>query len=130
MSSTEDLLATRYRKSKKTTSKSQRVWIWVTAGTLIVAFLGWAAYTSLANYLEPKAELLGFTVVDQWHATARVKIGISGNDNPTCALQAQSQSFAIVGYREVKFDYVPDQVKDVSINTTEKAVSVSVLRCW
>lgn len=130
MSSTEDLLATRYGKAKKTTSRSQRIWIWSIAGSLLVAFLGWAAYTSVANWLTPKAELLGFTVVDQWHATARVQIGVSANDNPTCAIQAQSQSFAIVGYREVRFDYVPDQVKDVSINTTEKAVSVSVLRCW
>lgn len=129
MSATEDLLANRYGK-KKATSPAQRRAIIAVAASLLTAFLGWAGWVSLANWLEPKAELLGYTIVDQWHSTAKVKIGVSGNDQPTCAVQAQNEKFAIVGYYEVQFDYVPDQVKTIKINTTEMPVSISILRCW
>jgi hypothetical protein len=129
MSATEDLLANRYGK-KKATSPAQRRAIIAIATSLLAAFLGWAGWVSLANWLEPKAELLGYTIVDQWHSTAKVKIGVSGNDQPTCAVQAQNEKFAIVGYYEVQFDYVPDQVKTIKINTTEMPVSISILRCW
>lgn len=129
MCATEDLLANRYGK-KKATSPAQRRAIIAVAASLLTAFLGWAGWVSLANWLEPKAELLGYTIVDQWHSTAKVKIGVSGNDQPICAVQAQNEKFAIVGYYEVQFDYVPDQVKTIKINTTEMPVSISILRCW
>lgn len=129
MSATEDLLAERYGK-KKAPTRSQRRWVIAGASSLLVLFLGWAAWVAVADWLTPKAELLGFTIVDKWQSTATVKIGLSGADKPICAIQAQNEKFAIVGYYEVQFDYVPDQVKTIKINTTEMPVSVSILRCW
>lgn len=129
MSATEDLLAERYGKKPKT-SRTQRGAVIAISAVLLSAFLVWAGWVALANWYQPKAELLGFAIVDEWHSTARVKIGVSGNDQPTCSIQAQNEKFAIVGYYEVQFDYVPDQIKTVTINTTEMPVSVSILRCW
>lgn len=129
MSATEDLLAERYGK-KKATSPTQRRWLIASVSGLLVAFLGWAAWVSLASWLEPKAELLGFTIIDKWHSTATVKIGVSGAEKPICSIQAQNEKFAIVGYYEVQFDYVPGQVRTININTTELPVSVSIQRCW
>jgi hypothetical protein len=129
MSATEDLLAERYGKKPKA-NRTRKVLLIAGVAAILTGFLGWAAWVSVANWLEPKAELLGFTIIDEWHSTARVKIGVSGNDQPTCSIQAQNVKFAIVGYNEVQFDYVPDQVKTLTINTTELPVSVSILRCW
>ena len=129
MSATEDLLAERYGR-KTSASRSQRRWVIAGASSLLVLFLGWAAWVSVSDWLTPKAELLGFTIVDKWRSNATVKIGVSGADKPICAIQAQNEKFAIVGYYEVQFDYVPDQIKTIKINTTELPVSVSILRCW
>lgn len=129
MSATEDLLANRYGKTPKA-SRTQRGAVIAISAVLLAGFLGWAGWVALANWYEPKAELLGYTIVDQWHSTARVKIGTSGDDQPICSIQAQNEKFAIVGYYELQFDYVPGQVKTVTINTTEMPVSISILRCW
>ena len=69
MSATEDLLAERYGK-KKAPSRTQRRWLIAGTSSLLVAFLGWAAWVSIADWLQPKAELLGFTIVDKWQSTA------------------------------------------------------------
>lgn len=129
MTSTEELLKSRYGKGK-TTSRAQRTGIIAGSSALLLAFLVWAGFTSVAHTEIPTGVIQGFAVVDQWHSTAVVKVSSTTDNVATCAIQAQNKSFAIVGYKEVKFRADEPRSRKIIINTTELPVSVSVHHCW
>ena len=129
MTSTEELLKSRYGTGK-TTSRSQRRIVTAGASVLLVAFLVWAGFASIANTEIPTGSLRGFTVIDQWHSTAVVTVSTTTDKVATCAIQAQNKSFAIVGYKEVRFKSSDPRSREITINTTEEPVSVSVHHCW
>ena len=129
MTSTEELLNSRYGQSK-TSSRSQRRLVTAGASALLLAFLVWAGFASVANSEIPTGSLRGFTVIDQWHSTAIVTVSTTTDRVATCAIQAQNKTFAIVGYKELVFKPQDARSREITINTTETPVSVSVHHCW
>ena len=129
MTNPQDILATRYGKGKAT-SKGQRYAFIALGSALVLGFIGWAAYTSVANAGAPQSQMFAFTIVDAQHSTATFEVTASGSGKATCAIQAQAQDFSVVGYKEVKLDKVPSGRVTVTVNTTSEPVSVSIDRCW
>ena len=129
MTSTEELLKSRYGKGKST-SRAQRNGIIAGSVTLLLGFLVWAGFTSVAHTEIPTGALQGFKVIDTWHSTAVLKVTTTTDKVATCAIQAQNQSFAIVGYKQVRFAANEPKTREVTVNTTERPVSLSVHHCW
>lgn len=129
MTNADDLIAARYGKRGQT-SKLQRNLIIAVAASALLAFLGWAGFTSVVQASAPKSEMRGFEIVDQWHSTATIAVTSAGAGKATCAIQAQAENFEIVGYKEVVVDSVPSGALTFVVNTTALPVSVSIDRCW
>jgi hypothetical protein len=91
-------------------------------------FLGWLAWATWIHATPAvESELLGYDVVDDHEATARVDVALhSGADDVRCLVRATSIDHTPVG----EVSWVPtDGRNDVTIRTERLATSVELVGC-
>ncbi|MGD9957797.1 DUF4307 domain-containing protein [Nocardioides sp.] len=108
----------------------------VISAALGVAFLAWLAWSAWSfSTPEVRSELVGFDVVSEHEATAKVDIRISDPDVVgTCTVRAFAADHTVVG--ELSFGVPgPDDIDrngglmEVSVRTERRATSVGELGC-
>ncbi len=127
----DDYLAERYGRTKVRAAQDRRRWI-IVAALLVLAFLLWSIYTNFFMPRPPVFATTGFVIESPQRATVTFEV-TPGSGDGVCAVQVLSQSYAVVGYREVAVDSEPagkKQTRTVAINTTELGVSGLVDKCW
>ena len=106
------------------------------AALLSVVFLAWLAWSAWSfSTPQVRSELVGYDVVGEHEATAKVDIRISDPEvEGTCTLQAFADDHTVVG--ELSFPVPgPDDVDrngglmEVSVRTERRATSVGELGC-
>ncbi len=123
---TEALLAQRY--GRRGPSRP----VLVLAVTVSAAFLGWLAWATWSHATPTvESELLGYAVVDEHAATARVEVALRTDRDPEaagvrCLVRATSVDHTPVG----ELSWVPsDGRQEVSIRTERRATSVELVGC-
>lgn len=131
MTNTQELLERRYGRSK--TKARRQVILWRTvAATLVVAFLTWGITVAIAEGEKVGASVHSYAIEAN---SAEVKFNLTAaspiEGSVICVVQALNQSFAVVGYREVRIAAKDASVEQtVRFNTTEQAVTAVVDHCW
>lgn len=116
-------LAQRYGAPSRT-----RRGILIGASVLIALVFGvWIGWVALF-YGNPDArsELVGFDVVDDHTATARIDVSVKDDVEATCTVRATSEDHTIVG--EQAFTPI-DGRNDITIRTERKATAVDKVGC-
>ena len=118
-------LADRYGAS----SPRRRRTLLVVVVVVAAVFAGWLAWTIWAvSTPEVSSELLGFDVVDEHAATARVAIVLDDEDvRATCTLRAYAEDHSIVG--ELSFAPLGSGNTEQTVRTERTATSVELLGC-
>ncbi len=104
----------------------------VLATVVVVAFLGWLAWATWSHATPTvESELLGYEIVDDHAATARVDVALRTDADPDaagvrCLVRATSVDHTPVG----ELSWVPaDGRQEVSIRTERRATSVELVGC-
>jgi hypothetical protein len=102
------------------------------AVAVVAVSLGWLAWATWAHATPTvESELLGYAVVDEHAATARVEVAVRTDDDPDaagvrCLVRATSVDHTPVG----ELSWVPtDGRQEVSIRTERRATSVELVGC-
>lgn len=101
------------------------------ASLLLVGFLAWAAYFALASSNQIKHRDLSYEILSPTSARVVFEVTRPGGREANCSVQVLNQSFAVVGYKQVKIAPSTNQteVVEVLVNTTELGVTGLVDAC-
>jgi hypothetical protein len=128
---TNDYLANRYGNTKAK-ARNQRI-LWTSVGaSLLVAFFVWSIAVTFTTPANLTGEVQSFKVIDDTQTQVKFTVENPTNQDGVCAVQVLSNSFGVVGYKEVP---VPGDLGDapsidVALNTTNLGVSATIVRCW
>ncbi|MEZ5092014.1 DUF4307 domain-containing protein [Nocardioides sp.] len=124
--STDELLRQRYGRGGR--ARGTLVAAVVVSAAFLV-WLGWAAWSHATPTVE--SDLVGFSVVDDHAATARVDVVIHGGVDPDqagvrCLVRASSVDFTPVG----ELSWVPTPGRnEVTVRTERRATTVELVGC-
>jgi len=128
---TNDYLANRYGNTKAQ-ARNQRI-LWTSVGVVLaVAFFIWSITVTFSTPSKITAEIQSFKVVDEIQTALKVSVQNPTKQDGICALQVLSNSYGVVGYKEVAVagSLGEAPVIDAVLNTTNLGVSATVDRCW
>ena len=128
---TNDYLANRYGNSKAK-ARNQRI-LWTSVGAvLLIAFFIWSIAINFSAPSKITAEIQSFSVISEIQTRMTVSVENPTQQDATCAVQVLSNSYAVVGYKELKVDgdLGKAAVIEAVLNTTNQGVSATVDRCW
>ena len=128
---TNDYLANRYGNSKAK-ARNQRI-LWTSVGAvLLIAFFAWSIAINFSAPSKITAEIQSFSVISEIQTRMTVSVENPTQQDATCAVQVLSNSYAVVGYKELKVDgdLGKAAVIEAVLNTTNLGVSATVDRCW
>jgi hypothetical protein len=128
---TNDYLANRYGNTKAQ-ARNQRI-LWTSVGVVLaVAFFIWSITVTFSTPSKITAEIQSFKVVDEIQTALKVSVQNPTKQDGICALQVLSNSYGVVGYKEVAVagSLGAAPVIDAVLNTTNLGVSATVDRCW
>lgn len=96
---------------------------------LTVAWFVWANPTGIGP--QAVARDTGFILEDD-RVTVMFDVSLTPEHAGACAVQALDKGFAIVGWKVVTFDAVPQETRstEVTFRTTSPAVTGLVSSCW
>ena len=128
---TNEYLANRYGNTKAKARNQRILWTSV-ASMLAVAFFTWSIVVTFTSPNKITAEIQSFNVVDNIQTDLKISIENPTTQDGACAVQVLSNSYGVVGYKEVQVpgDLGNAPVIDVVVNTTNLGVSATVDRCW
>ncbi len=130
MNSQADLMSGRYGK-KPGDSLRQRKIVIVLASTLVSLFVIWAVSTTMSNANQIVAKSTGYEVLNSGQTKVNFNVKLPNNtDEATCAVQALSESYSVVGYVEVEILAAGSGNYETIVKTTELAVTGQVDKCW
>ena len=128
---TNEYLANRYGNTKAK-ARNQRI-LWTSVGaTLLIAFFAWSITVSFSTPSKISAAVQSFSVVDDIQTKVTISVENPTNQDGVCAVQVLSNSYGVVGYKEVQVaGRLGDAPAiDASLNTTKLGVSATIDRCW
>lgn len=98
----------------------------VVFGAVVLAFGGWQAGSSV-EYQD-----IGRTIVDEHRVDVRFEVTGPANTPVACAIEAQNQTKAVVGWKIVELPVTDQRTHAVSTSvvTTNTASTGSVKSCW
>jgi len=126
---TQDMLDERYGR----TISPRRRWISGILGAVAAVVIGLFAWMIIANTLDDvSAETTGFTVQDAHTVTLAFQVTVPDGRSIACALEAQDESHAVVGWKIV--EYPPSELHTRALRedipTTAEATTGLVNSCW
>ena len=128
---TNDYLANRYGNTKAK-ARNQRI-LWTSVGAiLILAFFTWSLTINFAAPSKITAQVKSFSVIDELQTRMEISIENPTKQDGVCAVQVLSNSYGVVGYKEVLIPGSLGQQATIEavLNTTNLGVSATVDRCW
>lgn len=128
---TDDYLANRYGNTKAK-ARNQRI-LWTSVGVVLaVAFFVWSIAVTFSTPSKITAEIQSFKVVNEIQTDLKISVQNPTKQDGICALQVLSNSYGVVGYKEVAVagSLGEAPVIDAVLNTTNLGVSATVDRCW
>ena len=129
---TRDDLANRYGRTRANTRRTRLIAL-VTAAVFAVVLVGWVVWAGLDNSgAQLEAKDTGHTVIDEHSVSIDFLLTVPAGSTASCALQAQSAKFAIVGWKVVEIPASDKATRGITevIRTTEQAVTGLIYRCW
>ena len=98
---------------------------------LALVFLGWLGWVVWEQVTpEVESSMVGFRVVDEHTATARVNVRLSDEGvRASCVLRAYAEDHTVVGERAFTPSYGARQPLTVDVRTERRATSVELLGC-
>jgi hypothetical protein len=129
---TRDDLAIRYGRTRANTRRTRLIAL-VTAAVFAVVLVGWVVWAGLDNSgAQLEAKDTGHTVIDEHSVSIDFLLTVPPGSTASCALQAQSAKFAIVGWKVVEIPASDKATRGITevIRTTEQAVTGLIYRCW
>lgn len=130
MNTQSDLMSERYGK-KPNSSRRQRIFVTFLASTLFTLFIAWAISVTAANSNQIKFESIGYEVLNSNQTKVTFTVTLpNDSDAAICAVEALSESYNVVGYREVEIDPGANRSHETIVKTTELAVTGQVDKCW
>lgn len=127
----QDLMASRYGKTKSTKSR-ERIIFGTLAAALLAGFLTWAALTSIATANGVVTKTLGYEIKSPTQAWVNIQITAPTGGNIGCDVKVLNQSYGVVGYRQIDLQLAANETttKEIFVNTTELGVTGLVDKCW
>ncbi|MEO6825933.1 MAG: DUF4307 domain-containing protein [Microbacteriaceae bacterium] len=111
----------------------RRWWIAGTAAALLALFIGWLAWsgsaTSPGNLL---ATDTAHTIIDAHRISVSFEVNVDPGHPVSCALQALSPQFAVVGWKVVSLPASEHRTRTVTedLRTTQRSTTGLISRCW
>lgn len=99
-------------------------------GIVLLLWVVWAGFDGSRPSIE--ARDMGYTIVDEYRVEVQFNLTVDRGLKTSCAVQAQNEKHAIVGWRVLDIEPSTDRTRaiTVTINTSEKAVTGLVYQCW
>jgi hypothetical protein len=125
-------LAARYGRTSEARRRQRAFGIIGAIGVavVLVAWIVWAGPLRTSSQFQ--ARDLGFSIIDERQIVVQFEITVTPNTQMTCAVQALSAEYGIVGWRVV--DIPPSsqrtRVFEQTLRTSEKPVTGLLYRCW
>jgi hypothetical protein len=101
------------------------------SAALALVFLGWLGWTTWEHATpDVDSSLVGYEVVDEHTATARIDVRLADEDvRARCLLRAFAEDHTVVGERSLTPVYGDPQPLDVEVRTERRATSVELIGC-
>ena len=98
---------------------------------LALVFLGWLGWVVWEQvHPEVESSMVGFRVVDEHTATARVHVRLADDDvRASCLLRAYAEDHTVVGERAFVPSSDAPQPLNVAVRTERRATSVELIGC-
>jgi hypothetical protein len=125
-------LDARYGRSPLVTRRRRLIAV-VVAAAFVVVFAAWVVFAAFdGNGSKLETRDLGYTVGSDRQVDVQYTISVAAGTRVSCAVQAQSEKFAIVGWKVV--DLPPadrfTSTYTTSLATSERAVTGLIYQCW
>jgi hypothetical protein len=127
-----DDLAARYGQTRAHGRRNRFIGL-VTAAVFAVVLVGWVVWAGLDNSgAQLEAKDTGHTVIDEHSVSIDFLLTVPVGSTASCALQAQSAKFAIVGWKVVDIPASDKATRGITeqVRTTEQSVTGLIYRCW
>ena len=98
------------------------------SAVIVAAFVGWLGWTIWDQSTpEVRSNLVGYEVVDEHRATAKVDVALARDDvAATCTLRAYAEDHTVVG----ELAFTPKDGRNTpTVRTERRATSVELLGC-
>jgi hypothetical protein len=124
---TQDSLQDRYG----TPAPWRRWTLLVACAALALVFLGWLGWTTWEHATpDVQSSMVGYEVVDEHTATARIDVRLADADvRASCLLRAFAEDHTVVGERSLTPVYGAPQPLSVAVRTERRATSVELVGC-
>ena len=128
----EPVLDARYGRSSVRRRRDRRVLL-VAVAAVVVVFLAWVVWAGLAS---PAASVDADDTAHTIHGARSVDVSFQVSTAPgtrvACAVEAQSEDFAVVGWRIVEIPASDRQIRSFTehVLTTQQAVTGLISSCW
>jgi len=125
-------LAVRYGRTPAG-AKKNRLFFIVSAAIFAVVLVAWVVWAGLdSSGASFQAQDTGHTVVDAHSVSIDFTLNAPPGSSAACALQAQSETFSIVGWKVVEIPASTERTRGFTqvVRTTEMAVTGLIYRCW
>jgi hypothetical protein len=101
------------------------------SAVLALVFLGWLGWTTWEHATpDVESSLVGYEVVDEHTATARIDVRLADEDvRARCLLRAFAEDHTVVGERSITPVHGDPQPLDVEVRTERRATSVELIGC-
>jgi hypothetical protein len=129
-------IAERYGRSPSQLRK-RRLGVILAASGFALLFVIWALWANLTGVAKPVFKTTAFKILDSSNISVSLSVTKPLNTNVICSVRALKQDYGIVGYTEVAFPAsdsnstdLTDLSKEITLKTTELAVTGVVENCW
>ena len=129
---TREDLAIRYGRTRSNSRRTRAIAL-ITAAVFGVVLVGWVFWAGLDNSgAELEAKDTGHTVIDEHTVSIDFLLTVPKGSTSSCALQAQSAKFAIVGWKVIDIPASDKATRGITetVRTTEQSVTGLIYRCW
>jgi hypothetical protein len=116
-----------------TTRKRRRIIAIVVAAAFVVVFGAWVVFAAFdGDGAKLETRDLGYTVGSDRRIDVQYTVSVEAGTPVTCAVQAQSDKFAIVGWKVVQLPPAAQFTSSytTSLATSERAVTGLIYQCW
>ncbi len=125
-------LAARYGRTPNT-KRRDRLIIVVVAALFVAVFTAWVVWAGLDNGQgNLGAQDIGHKIVDDSTVTITWQVSVSAGTPVSCALEAQNEAHAIVGWKIVELPASANHTRlyTETVRTSQRAVTGLIYRCW
>lgn len=125
-------LAARYGNTPQRRTRG-RIIAWIGAIAFVIVFAAWVVWVAFdGSSASIEATDTGHKVIDDSTMSISFDISMAAGSTASCALQAQNEQHAIVGWKIVEIAASDSFSRSVTetVRTTEMAVTGLIYRCW